>query len=165
MSNLSAINAAILAGQKIVNADHAIRLLREALHYANGAPENVRKDIMRAMSSATDYSASLLDTLDAARAKAQRTSVFFVGDVPVDVPEGFAVRRPISQRDRLAVVVAMGNCSGFGVSAVLATVRTVEENGDDVGGFLVSLHGKLGDQVYSAEHIALKAIFAQLLGE
>lgn len=159
MSNISALNRAILAGQRLQAVTDALAAFNACYLAARGSsmPSELADVLTNTERALVAHQSAMRDELDAARVVAAETRVFKLGDYYVDLPAGYEVERHEACNIRLVVrKIGMPHDLDSGL------VITHEENGDDVGGFVVRMNGVLLPVLCSTEHIALKTIFAEL---
>lgn len=124
------------------------RMLNTAHLYAN--PE-IKPLIEQALKIITDQRSELSDALAEARIQAQKVRTVFIKDVPVEVPEGYDVKR-VTMCGQLRLCVydeESGSC--------VAQICTANKDGSDVGGFVVWKNNGRGEQLpelFTSEHQA-----------
>lgn len=165
MSNVSALNRAILAGQRLEVANAAMISLNNAYVAcrASSMPSALQDALCNAERELVKHIDQLRDAYEVAHRIAQETKNFRVSDnVYVDVPKGYTIKRVSTVTCRRIVVQKDGTPREY-VSA--GEVLTHEANGDDVGGFVYTVNGELQPVLCSTELTALKSIIAALQGE
>ena len=158
MSTLSALNRAILAGQRLQAVTDAIAAFKACYQAARGSsmPSELADVLTNTARELVRHKSALREELEAARVTAAETRVFKLGAYYLDIPAGYTVERIDTDGYRRIGV------SPIGSGRYEWVVLTHETNGDDVGGFVVQMPDGMNDLLFSAEHIALKFILTEL---
>lgn len=134
------------------------RMLNTAHLYANA---EIKPLIETALRIITEQRSELSDALAEARIQAQKVRTVFIKDVPVEVPDGYDVKR-VTMCGQLRLTVhnaESGSC--------VAQICTANKDGSDVGGFVVWKNNGRGEQLpdlFNNEHSALSHFLSNYAG-
>lgn len=134
------------------------RMLNTAHLYAN--PE-IKPLIEQALTIITDQRSQLSDALAEARTQAQRVRTIFIKDVPVEIPEGYDVKR-VTMTGELRLNVYRSESQ-----EMIAQVYTANRDGSDVGGFVIwenHARGEALPELHANEQTALSFYLSHYVG-
>lgn len=159
MSNLSALNRAIIAGKNSEAASAAATTLNAVyLQLRNtGMHKALEEALSKVEAELLAHADRLRHVADRAHQVAAETRVFKLGAYYMDLPKGYTASH-MNEAGHYRVAVQRENDP----SGSAGRVFTHEKNGDDIGGFVAEVRGKMCDILFSAEHIAVKHVFAEL---
>lgn len=131
------------------------RMLNTAHLYAN--PE-IKPLIEQALKIITDQRSELSDALAEARIQAQKVRTIFIKDVPVEIPDGYDVKR-VTMTGMLRL-----NVYNAESGELLAQIMTANRDGSDVGGFIIWRKAAAMPELSTSEHSALSFFFSHYVG-